>query len=205
MEERIISLLKRHQGYLSGEELSHSLGVSRQALWKHIQILKELGFDITAVPHLGYRLVSIPDRLYDFQVYQGLRTKTFGKKVLYFDSLKSTMDMATQLALKNAGEGTVVIAEAQTKGKGRLGRIWYSPKFKGLYFSLILRPKISMDKASIITLLAGVSICEAIKDYPGEETQIKWPNDIILRNKKLGGILTEVKAELDEVNFLIIG
>lgn len=205
MEERIISLLKRHQGYLSGEELSHSLGVSRQALWKHIQILKELGFDITAVPHLGYRLVSIPDRLYDFQVYQGLRTKTFGKKVLYFDSLKSTMDMATQLALKNAGEGTVVIAETQTKGKGRLGRIWYSPKFKGLYFSLILRPKISMDKASIITLLAGVSICEAIKDYPGEETQIKWPNDIILRNKKLGGILTEVKAELDEVNFLIIG
>jgi len=205
MEERIIELLKKQQGYLSGEELSQSLDVSRQALWKHIQSLKELGFDIAAVPHLGYRLISAPDRLYDFQVYQGLKTKKFGRKILYFDSLSSTMDMATQLALKGAAEGVVVLAETQTKGRGRLGRIWHSPKYKGLYFSFILRPKISLDKAPIITLLAGVSICEAIKDSCREDAQIKWPNDIIMHNKKLGGILTEVKAEVDEVSFVVIG
>ncbi len=205
MEEKIIELLKDKQGYLSGEELSEALKVSRQALWKHIQFLKELGYDITAVPHLGYHLVSAPDRLYDFQVYQGLKTKNFGRKVLYFDSLSSTMDMATQLALKGAKEGTVVIAETQTKGRGRLGRVWYSPKYKGLYFSLILRPKISPDKASIITLLAGASICEAIKESCGLDVQIKWPNDIFMRNKKLGGILTEIKAEVDEVNFIVVG
>jgi BirA family biotin operon repressor/biotin-[acetyl-CoA-carboxylase] ligase len=205
MEEKIIELLKKEQGYLSGEELSRFLGVSRQALWKHIQLLKDLGFDIAAVPHLGYHLISVPDRLYDFQVYQGLKTKDFGKKILYFDSLNSTMDMAAQLALKEAGEGTVVLAETQAKGRGRLGRIWYSPKYKGLYFSLILRPKISLDKASVITLLAGVSICEALKESTALQAQIKWPNDIILRNKKLGGILTEVQAEVDEVNFVVVG
>lgn len=205
MEEKIIALLNGKQEYLSGEELSGSLRVSRQALWKHINFLRELGYDIAAVPHLGYRLISVPDRLYDFQVYQGLKTKSFGRKIIYFDSLSSTMDMATQLALKGAREGTVVLAETQTKGRGRLGRIWYSPKYKGLYFSLILRPKISLDKASIITLLAGVSICEAIKEVSGLGPQIKWPNDILIHNKKLGGILTEIKAEVDEVNFIIIG
>ncbi len=205
MEEKIISLLNNKQEYLSGEELSSSLKVSRQALWKHINFLRELGYDIAAVPHLGYRLISVPDRLYDFQVYQGLKTKSFGRKILYFDTLSSTMDMATQLALKGAGEGTVVLAEAQTKGRGRLGRIWHSPKYKGLYFSLILRPSISLDKASIITLLAGVSICEAIKELSGLDLQIKWPNDILMHNKKLGGILTEIKAEVDEVNYIIIG
>lgn len=205
MEEKIIALLNDKQGYLSGEELSEALKVSRQALWKHINFLRELGYDIAAVPHLGYRLISIPDRLYDFQVYQGLKTKAFGRKIIYFDSLSSTMDMATQLALKGAREGTVVLSETQTKGRGRLGRIWHSPKYKGLYFSLVLRPKISLDKASIITLLAGVSICEAIKEVLGLGLQIKWPNDILMHHKKLGGILTEIKAEVDEVNFIVIG
>ncbi|MFA5286772.1 MAG: biotin--[acetyl-CoA-carboxylase] ligase [Candidatus Omnitrophota bacterium] len=205
MEEKIIELLKDKQEYLSGEELSETLKVSRQALWKHINFLRELGYDIAAVPHLGYRLISVPDRLYDFQVYQGLKTKSLGRKIFYFDSLNSTMDMATQLALKGAREGTVVLVETQTKGRGRLGRAWYSPKYKGLYFSLILRPKISLDKASIITLLAGVSICEAIKEVLGLGLQIKWPNDILMHNKKLGGILTEIKAEVDEVNFIVIG
>jgi BirA family biotin operon repressor/biotin-[acetyl-CoA-carboxylase] ligase len=205
MEEKIIALLNDKREYLSGEELSSSLKVSRQALWKHINFLRDLGYDIAAVPHLGYRLISVPDRLYDFQVYQGLKTKSFGRKIIYFNSLSSTMDMATQLALKGAREGTVVLAETQAKGRGRLGRIWYSPKYKGLYFSLILRPKISLDKASIITLLAGVSICEAIKEVSGLDLSIKWPNDILMHNKKLGGILTEIKAEVDEVNFVIIG
>jgi len=205
MEEKIIELLRKEQGHLSGEELSRSLNISRQALWKHIQSLKEMGFDIAAVPHLGYCLISAPDRLYGFQVSHGLKTKSFGRKTFYFDSLSSTMDMATQLALKEAKEGTVILAECQTKGRGRLGRVWHSPKYKGLYFSLILRPEIPLDKAPVITLLSGVSICEAIKETTLLDAQIKWPNDIIFHNKKLGGILTEIKAEVDEVNFVVIG
>ncbi len=205
MEERIIELLKKEQGHLSGEELSRSLKISRQALWKHIQSIKEMGFDIAAVPHLGYRLISEPDKLYDFQVYHGLKTKTFGRKVLYFGSLNSTMDTATQLALQGGKEGAVVIAESQTQGRGRLGRLWHSPKYKGLYFSVILKPKISLDKASIITLLAAVSIAEALKELTSVDVQIKWPNDLILHNKKVGGILTEIKAEVDEISFVVIG
>jgi BirA family biotin operon repressor/biotin-[acetyl-CoA-carboxylase] ligase len=205
MEEKIIELLRKHDEYLSGEDLSKELKVSRQALWKHVQNLKELGFDIAAVPHLGYRLVSSPDRLYDFEIQHGLKTKSLGRKVLYFDSLDSTMDMATKLAMQGCPEGTLVLAEAQSKGRGRMGRAWHSPKYKGLYFSLVLRPKISVDKAAVITLLCGVSIAEAVKEISGSDVQIKWPNDILIRNKKLGGILTEIKAEMDEAAFMIIG
>ena len=205
MEEKIIELLKRSQGYLSGEELSETLKISRQGLWKHIQSLKELGYDISAVPHLGYQLISSPDRLFDFEVMHGLHTKIIGKRILYFDSLSSTMDTAMQLGLKGVSEGTVILAEAQSKGRGRLGRIWFSPKYKGIYLSLILRPKISPGKASVLTLLAAVSICEAVKEATGLEAKIKWPNDILLSNKKLGGILTELSAEVDEINFVVIG
>jgi len=205
MEEKIIELLKKSQGHLSGEELSEHLKISRQGLWKHIQALKELGYDIAAVPHLGYSLISSPDRLFDFEIANGLHTKILGKKVLYFDSLSSTMDTAMQLGLKGMAEGTLVIAETQSKGRGRLGRIWFSPKYKGIYLSLILRPKISPEKAPILTLLTAVSICEAIKEVTGLVCEIKWPNDIMLHNKKLGGILTELNAEVDAVNFVIIG
>lgn len=205
MEERIVELLKKNQGYLSGEDLSASLKISRQGLWKHIQSLKELGYDIAAVPHLGYRLISSPDRLFDFEVMPGLRTRILGRKILYFNSLASTMDMAMQLGLKGTSEGAVILAETQAKGRGRLGRTWFSPKYKGIYLSLILRPKISPEKAPVLTLLTAVSICEAIKEAVGLEAKIKWPNDILLEGKKLGGILTELNAEVDEINFVVIG
>lgn len=205
MEEKIIELLKKKKDYLSGEEISEHLKISRQALWKHIQALKELGYDIAAVPHLGYRLESIPDRLYDFEVMHGLGTKILGKKIIYFDSLSSTMDLAMQLGMQGVAEGTLVIAETQTKGRGRLGRAWHSPKYKGLYFTLILRPKILPSQVSLVTLLSAVSICEAIKSAFGADTQIKWPNDILAHNKKLGGILTELSAEADKINSLNIG
>jgi BirA family biotin operon repressor/biotin-[acetyl-CoA-carboxylase] ligase len=204
-EEKIIELLKKKNDYVSGEEISGHLKISRQALWKHINQLKELGYEIAAVPHLGYRLESSPDRLFDFEVKTGLNTKFLGKKIIYFDSLSSTMDMTMQLGLQQASEGTVIIAESQTKGRGRSGRVWYSPKYKGLYFSLILRPQILPTEAPILTLLTAVSICEAIHDNCGIDAQIKWPNDILIHNKKLAGILTEISAEMDKVNFVSIG
>jgi len=205
MREKILEFLKKKQEYASGEEISQRLGITRQALWKHIQELKEIGYDIVAVPHLGYQLKSIPDRLFAFEVSGGLNTKFIGRKIYYFDVLASTMDVAMQLGIKGAPEGALVLAESQTKGKGRLGRSWFSPKYKGIYLSLLLKPKILPAGASILTLLAAVSICEAIKEITGLDARIKWPNDILIGHKKLGGILTELSAEMDEINFVIIG
>jgi BirA family biotin operon repressor/biotin-[acetyl-CoA-carboxylase] ligase len=205
MQNKILDFLRRHEGYVSGEELSSRLAISRQALWKHIQELKNEGYDIEAVPHLGYKLGSVPDRLYPSEIASGLRTKCIGKKIYYFEEVPSTMDSAMQLGLQVAAEGTLIVAEAQKAGRGRLGRHWLSPKHKGIYFSLILKPALAPSRAPIVTLLAAVSICEAIQQVTGLETKIKWPNDILLKNQKLGGILTELSAEMDAVRFVVIG
>jgi len=205
MQEKILDFLKKKTEYVSGDQIASRLGVTRQALWKHIQELKELGYDIVAVPHLGYRLEGSPDRLFSFEVSRDLNTKFIGKRIYYFESVASTMDVAVQSGIKGAVEGTLILAESQTKGKGRLGRSWFSPKYKGMYFSLILKPKILPSQASILTFLSAVSACEAIKEVTGLDVHIKWPNDIFLGNKKLGGILTELSAETDKINFVIIG
>lgn len=205
MKERILDYLKKEHEYLSGDEIASRLGISRQGLWKHIQDLKDSGYDIVAVPHLGYRLESSPDRLFALEIAHGLNTKFIAKKIHYFDYLSSTMDLAMQLGIQAAPHGTLVLAEAQTKGRGRLGRSWFSPKYKGIYFSLILRPEISPSASPVLTLLAAVSICEAIKKVVGLDAQIKWPNDIFICNKKISGILTEMNAEVDKVNFVVIG
>ncbi|MDD5505202.1 MAG: biotin--[acetyl-CoA-carboxylase] ligase [Candidatus Omnitrophica bacterium] len=205
MKERILDYLKKEHEYFSGDEIAGRLGISRQGLWKHIQDLKDSGYDIIAVPHLGYRLESSPDRLFALEIAHGLNTKFIARKIHYFDYLSSTMDLAMQLGIQEAPHGTLVLAESQTKGRGRLGRNWFSPKYKGIYFSLILRPEIPPSASPVLTLLAAVSICEAIKKVVGLDAQIKWPNDIFICNKKVSGILTEMNAEVDKVNFVVIG
>jgi BirA family biotin operon repressor/biotin-[acetyl-CoA-carboxylase] ligase len=205
LSEKILDFLKKKHGYVSGEELSRHFGITRQALWKHIQELKETGYEIVAVPHLGYQLVSSPDRLLPYEVTSSLNTKFIGKKISYFDRIPSTMDAAMQLGLEGAPEGALVLSESQTRGRGRLGRDWVSPKYKGIYLSLILRPKILPSLNPVLTLLAAVSICEAIKTVSGQDAQIKWPNDILMHHRKLGGILTELNAEIDRTSFVVIG
>ncbi|MCK9431235.1 MAG: biotin--[acetyl-CoA-carboxylase] ligase [Candidatus Omnitrophica bacterium] len=205
MKEKILGYLKKEHEYLSGDEIASRLGISRQGLWKHIQDLKDSGYDIVAVPHLGYRLLSSPDRLFALEITHGLNTKFIAKKIHYFDYLASTMDLAMQLGMQSAVNGTLVLAESQTKGRGRLGRNWFSPKYKGIYLSLILRPKIPPSVSPVLTLLSAVSICEAVKKVGGLDAQIKWPNDIFINNKKIAGILTELNAEVDKVNFVVIG
>jgi len=205
MKEKILDYLNKKHDYLSGDQISKHLGISRQGLWKHIQELKDSGYQIAAVPHLGYRLESCPDRLFALEVSRGLNTKLIGKKIHYFDYLASTMDLAMQLGMDGAASGSVVLAESQIKGRGRLGRGWFSPKYKGIYLSLILRPKILPSACPILTLMSAVSICEAIKEAVGLDAQIKWPNDVLIYNKKLAGILTEMNAEVDKVNFVVIG
>ncbi len=205
MQEKIIQYLKKSQGYLSGEELSHCLSMTRAGVWKAIQELRKLGYDIAAVPHLGYQLKSLPDRLFPWEIQHNLGTKILGKRIIYHDCVDSTMDEAFQLGLQKSPEGTVVCAETQTKGRGRLGRNWISPKGQGIYASILLKPHFLPTEVSKLTLLCAVAISEAINKTCGFCPTIKWPNDILINDRKVGGILTELRAEADCVGFLIIG
>lgn len=205
MQEQIIQFLKQADGYVSGEEMSQKLNMSRAAIWKYMQELRGHGYEIAAVPHLGYQLVASPDRLFSHEIQFNLQTKWMGNKVFSFDSLSSTMDEAFRLGMEGEPEGTVVCAESQTKGRGRLGRVWVSPKGKGIYCSIILRPKFSPSQMSQITLMTAVALAEAIRAATSVQPAIKWPNDLFIGTKKLAGILTELRAEVDQVQFVIVG
>jgi len=205
MQNQIIQFLKKSDGYLSGEEISRTLKISRAGIWKYIQELRKSGYDIVAVPHLGYRLLASPDKLLPFEVRYQLNTKILGNKVIHQESLTSTMDIAFRLGMENEPEGTVVCAENQTKGKGRLGRSWVSPKGKGVYMSIILRPSMSPADVSKLTLLSAVAVCEAVNHVCDVGAKIKWPNDILVNDKKIAGILTELSAEMDRVRFVVVG
>ncbi len=205
MQSQIIHFLKNAQGYISGEEISRHLKISRAGIWKHIQELRREGYEIVAVPHLGYQLVSSPDKLFPHEIQAGLKTQFLGNNIRHCDSIGSTMDEAFRLGVEGAEEGTVVCADRQTQGKGRLGRAWISPKNKGVYMSVILRPELSPADAARITLLGAVAVCEAIENFSSLPVRIKWPNDILMNGKKISGILTELSAEMDRVRFIVVG
>ncbi len=190
---------------MSGEEISNLLGVSRTAIWKHIQSLKEDGYEIQSVTRQGHRLLAVPDRLYPKEVQEGLTTTSFGQSIVYFDRVSSTNEVAKELAAQGIPEGTVVIAEEQTGGKGRLGRQWVSPHGQGVWLTLILRPQISPMDAPKLTIMAAVAVARAIAQVSSVTPGIKWPNDILYQGRKLAGILTEMSAEMDTVNYAILG
>jgi BirA family biotin operon repressor/biotin-[acetyl-CoA-carboxylase] ligase len=205
MREKIIHFLKKNDSYLSGEEISRDLRISRAAIWKYIQDLRSEGYDIVAVPHLGYKLLSVPDKLFPEEIQHDLKTRVIGKKVVYEETVSSTMDIAFRLGMEGAPEGTVICAESQTRGRGRLGRNWSSPKGKGIYFSVILRPACAPVEVAKLTLLTAVAVCEAIEKETGVSSRIKWPNDLLVKGKKIAGILTELNAEMDKVKFVVVG
>lgn len=205
MHDHIITFLKKSNGYLSGEEISRQLKISRSAIWKNIHQLRQEGYDIVAIPHLGYRLAGLPDKLLPREIQFQLKTKVLGREIVYLDSTTSTMDAAFRLGFEGAREGTVVAAEHQTKGKGRMGRVWCSPKGQGIYLSVILRPSVPASETAQLTLLSAVAVSEAIKKAAGIQTSIKWPNDLLIQGKKTAGILTELSAEMDRVHFVVIG
>lgn len=206
MDEKILEVFKKSQDrFVSGEELSKSLGVTRAAIWKHIGGLRRDGYDIEAQPHLGYRLSGIPDRLLPNEIKWKLNTKLLGNSILSYKQVDSTNTVCYNLAQKDIEEGTVVFAEGQMKGRGRMGRKWASPLYKGIYMSIILKPDITPRETPKITLVAALGVCAAIREIAGLQALIKWPNDILIENKKACGILTEISAEADKVNFLIVG
>ena len=205
MRDKVIkAILDSGKEFVSGEELSKELGISRTAVWKHINALKEEGYSIESVNKKGYRLLDSPNDLLNPQnIYHNLQTDIIGQNIIHFNTLESTNDYLKQVG-NDVVEGTVAISEEQTKGKGRLGRVWESKVGDGIWMSIILKPDIMPYKAPFITLIAGASVVKALNNL-GVNAQIKWPNDIIINNKKICGILTELSAEIERINYVVLG
>lgn len=202
---RILELLRRQEGFLSGEDIGRELSITRAAVWKGIKKLREEGYEIEAVTNRGYRLTN-PETMYNKrELEQGLKTKTMGQSIYFYEETDTTNNRARELALEGAPEGTLVVAEKQTAGRGRRGKVWESPLGTGIWMSLVLRPQIMPAGASVLTLLCGLATAEAIEVETGLSVGIKWPNDILINGKKAVGILTEMDCEMSQVHFVIPG
>ncbi|MBA4536105.1 biotin--[acetyl-CoA-carboxylase] ligase [Bacillus aquiflavi] len=191
--------------YLSGQYLADLLGCSRTAVWKHIEELRKEGFELEAVRKKGYRIIKTPEKVTADEIRLGLKTKLLGSLIHYEETVDSTQKIAQKLAYKGVPEGTVIVAEEQLKGRGRLARNWHSAKSTGIWMSIILRPNIPIPKAPQLTLITAVAAVQAIEEVSGIRAHIKWPNDILINGKKLAGILTELQAEADRIFSIIIG
>jgi len=205
--QQLLTYLKEGKGtWVSGESLADKMAVSRSAIWKHIRHLKEDGYVIDSSRRKGYLLRQSSALLLADEIKEGLHTSVFGRRgIVYFKETDSTNTRAKFMASDGAPEGTVVIAEEQTQGKGRRGRRWFSPPGEGIYASIILRPSISPHEAPRLTLLASVAVAEAILAMTSLQVNIKWPNDILINGRKVAGILTEISTEMDRIDYVIIG
>lgn len=204
-KERVMDfLIENSNAYISGEVISEKLGISRASIWKHINTLKNEGYMIESKSKLGYKYCGSEKNLTPiYEIKHSLTTDYIGKNIHYFKSIDSTNTYANKIA-NNSEEGTVVISDEQTNGKGRIGKKWVSKLHEGIFFSLILKPEIPIFDAPFITQVAGASLVNSFKDL-GIDVTIKWPNDIILNGKKISGILTEMNAEIEKVNYVIVG
>lgn len=205
MKEEILRLLRSADGYISGQELCNRFGVSRTAVWKAINQLKEAGYEIEAQQNKGYRLVAAPDLMTEAEIKSLMHTDWVAKEVLYFDTIDSTNTKAQELAEKGYPSGTLVVADKQESGKGRRGRSWVSPSGTGIFMTLMIKPDINPNNASMLTLVAALAVAKAITSVTGEEALIKWPNDIVINGKKVCGILTEMNAQFDYINHIVVG
>ncbi|MCX7816023.1 MAG: biotin--[acetyl-CoA-carboxylase] ligase [Syntrophales bacterium] len=203
----ILRVLKERYGlWVSGDELSNNLGVSRCAVWKVVSSLRKNGYFIEARRNKGYRLYGVSDCLLPLEIKSGLETKIIGKeRIVRFEETDSTNIRAFDLARKGAPEGTVVVAEGQTHGCGRRKRMWFSPWRKGIYVSIVLRPLIHPTQTPRISILAALAVAEALRKETGLCVTIKWPNDLLVNGRKIGGVLSEIAADSETVEFIIVG
>jgi BirA family biotin operon repressor/biotin-[acetyl-CoA-carboxylase] ligase len=204
-EEMILSFLaEAGDEFVSGEAISDKLGLTRTAVWKHVEGLRSQGYRIDAIPARGYRLAAVPDRLGPLEVRPLLGTHDLGQTLHYYDEIDSTNDRAKELAEDGAAHGEVVVAELQRAGRGRRGRSWSSPAGRNLYLSVILRPEMPPTQAPELTLVAALAVCDALREA-GVAAGIKWPNDVLVGGRKIAGILTELSAEPDHVHWVVLG
>lgn len=205
MKTKILKLLKECDGYVSGQELCDSLQVSRTAIWKVIKQLQAEGYQIEAVRNRGYHLAAVADVMTEAELKSRMEGAFCGGCLEYREEVDSTNNLAKRLAEEGAADGTLVVAENQTAGKGRRGRGWISEKGTGIWMSLMLRPEISPASASMLTLVAALAVADGIEEVTGLNPKIKWPNDIVIEGKKVCGILTEMSAELERIHYVVIG
>lgn len=205
MKTAILKALRESDGYISGQEICDTLNVSRTAVWKDIKKLKEEGYEIESVSNRGYRLVSAPDIITEYELKSTLDTQWLGKEIHYYDEIDSTNTEGKKLAEEGCVNGTVLITENQTAGRGRRGRTWKSPVGTNIAMSLVLKPDYSPNEAAMVTLVAALACASTINKVYGTDAKIKWPNDIVVDGKKVVGILTEMSAEIDYINYVIVG
>ncbi|OGF49793.1 MAG: biotin--[acetyl-CoA-carboxylase] ligase [Candidatus Firestonebacteria bacterium RIFOXYA2_FULL_40_8] len=205
-EEQILTLLKTsRENYVSGEYLSRKFGISRTAIWKHVHALMDQGYKIDSQANAGYKLLVLPDKVLAAEIQYGLETVYIGQELYCFNEAGSTNELAMKLTEGAVSEGSVVIAERQSAGKGRLGRKWSSPPGTGLWFSVILKPKIHPQHSAKLTFISGLAVLDAIKTVTGLKAGLKWPNDVLLNGKKVCGILAEIKAGPDVIKYQVLG
>lgn len=204
-QERVAAFLRsRRDAFTSGAEIGGSLGISRSAVWKHIKALERDGYVLEAAPSRGYRLLSAPDRLTPDGLAGAGGKRLIGRSIELHRETDSTNTLAMAAAARGAAEGTVVLAETQRAGRGRLGRSWCSPP-GNVYLSVVLRPPVPVVRAPLITLMGAVAVASAVRRLPGLAAAIKWPNDIFLSGKKTAGLLTEMSAEPDRIRHIALG
>ncbi len=201
----ILTILSNSDSYVSGQYLCEQLGVSRTAVWKVINRLKEEGYLIDSVSNKGYRLLSQPDVITNEAILSKMQTKYMGRQVYCYDEVSSTNTVAKRLADEGKAEGTLIVSDKQNQGKGRRGRSWVSQKGTGVFMTVILKPQMKPAYAPMLTLVAALAVNDAIANLTGLETKIKWPNDIVVNKKNVCGILTELSAEVDYINYIVVG
>ena len=202
---KVLSFFQTHDSeYLSGQDLSDVLKISRVAVWKHIKKIQTLGYKIESKQKLGYRLIDDTEKLLPWEITRDLKTKLIGKRVYYFEEIDSTQNFAQNIAADKKENGTIIIAEKQTAGRGRLDRKWTSPK-GGIWFSLIIHPKFDVSSSTLIPILSAVALSKSIKSVLDIETEVKWPNDITMNGKKVAGVLVDASFQTNSIDYLILG
>ena len=202
---KVLSFFQTHDSeYLSGQDLSDVLKISRVAVWKHIKKIQTLGYKIESKQKLGYRLIDNTEKLLPWEITRDLKTKLIGKRVYYFEEIDSTQNFAQNIAADKKENGTIIIAEKQTSGRGRLDRKWTSPK-GGIWFSLIIHPKFDVSSSTLIPILSAVALSKSIKSVLDIETEVKWPNDITMNGKKVAGVLVDASFQTNSIDYLILG
>ncbi|MCK4597822.1 biotin--[acetyl-CoA-carboxylase] ligase [bacterium] len=206
LDEQVLTLLRQSFGeHLSGSSLSHRLSVSRSTLCKQVGELCQQGYEIEVHPRLGYRLISSPDLLLPQEIQHGLKTTAMGHRVFSYQRVGSTNDVALQIARNGAAQGTLVVAEEQTAGRGRMGRSWNSPPGVSLLFSLVLRPRMAPNRVFQLAICGALAVAEVVCQRTHLPVKVKWPNDVLIRGKKLAGVLTETQVDLAGVRFVVLG